>query len=331
MKYPPISVGKDKRSLAEKYKRQDRRILIKTVHGDVQCTVGSNERPCPADFCCVHDDFLFPDTICKRMGNTNSLCFTKLSDFECPCKPGLMCASNRAGQITSLFGRCYPNATTIAPNTIVTPSTSVIITNNSTASTTITTDRSSSTSPTTGSSTSSTTDSSTSSTTGSSTSSTTVSSTSSTTDSSTAYTTDSSTNTVSTTATTSTTSTTPSIVTKITTKMLSTSRTAPSFTRSSPSVGTGASRVTSPTTKPSAPTMTTTDNADTQSAPTTTLSSLSSISDLGHKNTGSLTMRTVAMDTSEIIETSTSERKTNRGLGNDRKSTMPAMKIWPVG
>lgn len=74
----------------------------------IPCDIDSDNNTCPDDYCCVRDDFLYTETYCKQYGRAGSACSTKPSEFECPCEPGLRCASNIHGHITSLFGKCYP-------------------------------------------------------------------------------------------------------------------------------------------------------------------------------------------------------------------------------
>ncbi|XP_045196932.2 uncharacterized protein LOC123551798 [Mercenaria mercenaria] len=72
------------------------------------CDLKARNASCVAGFCCVRDEFLYTETLCRPLGKAGDACSTKLTEFECPCEPGFRCASNIHGHVTSLFGKCYP-------------------------------------------------------------------------------------------------------------------------------------------------------------------------------------------------------------------------------
>ncbi|XP_060608463.1 uncharacterized protein LOC132760495 [Ruditapes philippinarum] len=72
------------------------------------CDLKARNESCVPGFCCVRDEFLYTETLCRALGKAGDACATKLTEFECPCEDGFRCASNIHGHVTSLFGKCYP-------------------------------------------------------------------------------------------------------------------------------------------------------------------------------------------------------------------------------
>ncbi|WAR07115.1 hypothetical protein MAR_017073 [Mya arenaria] len=81
------------------------------------CATGTDTPFCPSGFCCVHDEFLLSSIVCKPLPTSGSRCTTKPSDNECPCETGYMCANNANGDVTFVFGKCYPNVTNTTTTT----------------------------------------------------------------------------------------------------------------------------------------------------------------------------------------------------------------------
>ena len=84
------------------------------------CDLKAGNTSCAAGFCCVRDEFLYTETLCRPFGKAGEPCSTKRTEFECPCADGLQCASNIHGHVTSLFGKCYhiphsTDETTVSP------------------------------------------------------------------------------------------------------------------------------------------------------------------------------------------------------------------------
>ncbi|KAK7107541.1 hypothetical protein V1264_015446 [Littorina saxatilis] len=67
---------------------------------------------CPADYCCVKDEFDTNQVYCEKIGQVGEACTVQPTVYDCPCATGLTCKPNiHTAVFVSMFGRCFdPNS-----------------------------------------------------------------------------------------------------------------------------------------------------------------------------------------------------------------------------
>lgn len=85
------------------------------------CDISNRDSTCPTEYCCVRDELILEDVLCKAYGRVNDICTTVVSESECPCLDGLYCKTVIASsKFTSIYGSCHNRTADMVPTSTIT-------------------------------------------------------------------------------------------------------------------------------------------------------------------------------------------------------------------
>lgn len=84
------------------------------------CDISNRDSTCPTGYCCVRDEVILEDILCKAHGRVNDICTTVVSESECPCLDGLYCKTVIvSSKFTSIYGRCHDRTADMIPTSTI--------------------------------------------------------------------------------------------------------------------------------------------------------------------------------------------------------------------
>jgi hypothetical protein len=86
----------------------------------VECDISNRDYTCPTGYCCVRDELILEDVLCKAYGRVNDICTTVVSESECPCLDGLFCKTVIvSSKFTSIYGSCHNRTADMVPTSTI--------------------------------------------------------------------------------------------------------------------------------------------------------------------------------------------------------------------